>query len=153
VARIQATNTGGVPDLEPGTYDAIVKAVDDVDDDGKFDNGGFPRQAITYRLTTETNEDGEPVTLRQWVTLRMPAGPKSAIYGVASALLYNGQPIPEGEDFDTDEFRGKRCRVQWGKKTKGEGMGIIAVYAPKTAKAAAAARQRAAVTEDDIDSI
>lgn len=156
MAVIAATNKSNVPDLEIGeVYDFVVKSVEDAEDNGKF-KSDFPRQVITYTLKDEAGktlagDDGKPITVKQWLTLYNPMRPRSAVYGVFSALQFAGKEIPEGEMLDTDDLVGKKGRLLWGMKSSPDGKdtspGIVQVMPPRKAAA------RAVVTEDDIDNV
>jgi len=152
MARLMATNKSNTPDVDPGVYEAIITAVEEAEGgDPKYDKG-YPREVITYQVKGLMDDDGKPLTLKQWVTVYTDGQrPASVLYGTLAAVLYGGEVIPEGEDIDTDDLVGKPCRIQWGKKDRGEGMGITAVYPAK--KAAATAGRGRTVTQADIDAI
>ena len=149
MARITSTTKSNVPDLDPDMYDAVVKSVEEAEPSNSPFDKGLPREMITYRLRDEVDDEGKPLTLRQWVTIYPKLRPKQALYGVIKNLLNDGDDLQEDEDWDTADLVGKACRVQWGQKEKGEGMGITAVYGPARAKRGG----RQAVTAAEIDEI
>lgn len=150
--RTVATNKSNLPDLDEAIYEFVVKSVEDATGgDAKFDKG-FPRQVLTYKLN-EVGEDGEPITVKQWVTIYPVMRPRSAIYGIFSALMFGGEPIPEDEDLDTDDLVGKRGRLFWGPVDKPDGtktVGVNKVMPPSTKKAVGAGKR---VTAEDIDAV
>lgn len=156
MAVIQATNKSNVPELELGeVYRVKVKSVEEAEQDSKFGKSDFPREVITYTVLDDDgrplkSDAGEVITLKQWVTLYNPMRPRSAVYGVISALLFGGEAVPEGELVDTDDLVGKPGRITWGLKenptTKEKTPGITQVMPPSK-------KTRRAVTEEEIDAI
>lgn len=165
MAKVTATNKSQTPQLDlDEVYNFQVTKVEPAEDDGKFKrDSNEPREVVTLKVLDDDgqavlNDEEKPIRIRKWITIYNPSRPRSAVYGMASALLFGGDEIPEGADYDTDDFVGKRGRFLWGMVHSLDGKtanpGIVQIMPPKRKAAATAvvAGQRT-VTEQEIDEV
>lgn len=155
---VAATNKSAGPelDLDEVYHFQLTEAADA--EASQFDKPGEIRRVYTLKVLSEqrrpiTNSYGDPITVKYWVTLYNPMRPRSAAYGLCSALLYGGNEIPEQEEVDDDDLVGKFGRFLWSMKTDLKGKptnpGITKVM-PPTARGNGA---KATVTAEAIDTI
>jgi hypothetical protein len=121
---VNPTNKSGVPDLADDVYEFTIAEIKAAEGgDPKFDKG-FPRMELLYRLD-HVDTGGDAVAVRDWITIYPTPGPKTKLYQLISAVLYRGEQLPENGGVDGSQLRGKRARLIWGTKDKGEGKGVI----------------------------
>jgi hypothetical protein len=129
---VNPTNKGGVPDLRDGVY---AFAVDEIKPaaggDSKYDKG-LPRAEFVLALD-EVDEDGDAIIIRDWVTVYPRPTPKSKLFQLFSAVLFNGEKLPENGGVSASQLLGKRGRLIWGTKEHSESKGVIG-YLPAEPK-------------------
>lgn len=110
-----------IPEVDDGTYHAIVKDVEDKEFPGYEGGPAQLKYMIKWEFTELVREDGEPVTLTDFVTI--PSGlihegylhPKARLFARLKALGYD----PAAPNFDVDpmDWIGKSGKV-WVKNVE-----------------------------------
>lgn len=111
---LKATAGGGVK-VEPGTYECeCIEANQDTIENPQFGSGDVLR--VKVRLPGVNNEDGDEVELDAMANLKLT--PKSKLWGWIEAF---GFKLAIGQDFDTEQLRGKRAYAVVGQREGQDG--------------------------------
>jgi hypothetical protein len=127
---VYATNKAGVPDLADDVYSFTVSDIRKAQGGNAQYDKGFPRAEFVLQLD-RAGTDGKPVIVRDWITIYPEPGPATKLYQLASALLNNGQPLQDGHHVSNHQLLGKRGRLLWGNKEKGNGKGVVKYLPPQ----------------------
>ena len=106
--ELEAQESGQPIPLDAGTYPAVVESVEEAP------GGTFGDQVKFYLKTEEMGEDGEPVVLWAWASMKLTT--MSKLFGWVTAIA--GSPPKIGQRFVIDDIVGKPCRVQLSEETK-----------------------------------
>ncbi len=107
--ELEAQESGQPIPLEAGTYPAVVEKVEPAP------GGTFGDQVKFYLKTEEMGEDGEPIILWAWASMKLTTASK--LFGWVTAIT--GSPPELGKRFVINELlAGKPCRVSLGEETK-----------------------------------
>lgn len=128
--ELEAQESGQPIPLDAGTYPAVVESVEEAP------GGTFGDQVKFYLKTEEIGEDGEPIVLWAWASMKLTT--MSKLFGWVTAIT--GSPPKIGQRFVVDELlTGKACRVQLSEETKDGNTrkSVTDILAPKKAAPAA----------------
>ena len=107
--ELESKESGQPIPLDAGLYPAVVESV--VPEPG----GQFGDQIKLYLKTEEIGDDGEPIILWAWASMKLTT--MSKLYGWVTAIT--GSPPETGKRFVIDEILvGKPCRVQLSDETR-----------------------------------
>lgn len=121
---------GGGYTVEPGTYPAMLTALEDFDyDDGE---GKKTLRRWTFALDGEVDPEGKAVTIDGVSSLA--TGPKSKAFGWLTALLARA-PVT-GEKFTPSMLVGRECMVTV--ELNADGFSKVAAVVPQPKRRAAA---------------
>jgi len=119
------SNKTGAPDLEDDDYEfTITEIVKAEDGDPKFAKPGVVRAKLTYVLDA-VDDDGANIVVHDWINCYVDPKPRSKLYQLASAVLFDGKKVPENSGLSASQLRTKRGRLMWGTKPEGDGKGPI----------------------------
>ena len=102
--RIEATESGTPIPLDAGTYPAVISSIERAE--GSPEYGG---EQVKFFLETQVvGDDGEPIILWAWATLKLSTQSKLTRWVTA----ITGGPPELGKVFEIQNLVGKPCRVQ-----------------------------------------
>ena len=130
--ELESKESGQPIPLDAGTYPAVVESVEEAP------GGTFGDQVKFYLKTEEVVDDGEPIVLWAWASMKLTT--MSKLYSWVTAIT--GSPPETGRRFVIDELlTGKPCRVQLSEETKDGNprKRVTDILAPKKAPPTAAA--------------
>ncbi len=119
------SNKVGTPDLEDDDYEFTIADIKRAEGgDPKYAKEGVMRAELIYVLDA-VDDDGANITVRDWINCYPDPKPRSKLYQLACAALFDGKKVPENSRISASQLRGKRARLMWGTKPEGEGKGVI----------------------------
>ena len=125
--ELESKESGQPIPLDAGVYPAVVESVEPVP------GGQFGDQVKLFLKTEEISDDGDPIILWAWASMKLTT--MSKLYGWVTAIT--GTPPEIGKRFVVDEMlTGKPCRVQLSEETLTDGTTrkrVTDILAPKKA--------------------
>ncbi len=141
-------SVGTANDLDTGQYEATVDFIETQTADPA---SRFPKDQIVITWAFGENEDGDPITKRQYINEPQALTPKAKLYQVFSAVLCGGKPLEKGVEYDTDLLLGKSAMVFWGDYIGEDGTTKQKVLSVNPVKKSGAIKRKVSTEQIDPD--